>query len=77
MPCFIIDCRCEEAALVARLQARRGDASEADIAVMRRQLQQGDPFDADEQRCVRVVESGDEPGILPTALLTELTRLPR
>lgn len=77
VPAFILDCRCEEAELVARLQARRGDASEADVAVMRRQLQQGDPFEVDEQRCVRVIHSGDEAGLLPAALLSELGQLPR
>lgn len=65
----ILECHCPEPELRRRLQLRRGDASEADEAVMERQRESFEPPEGPElAHCVRV--ESDAP--LPAALLQQL-----
>ena len=53
VPFVIIDCQASQATIVERLQLRQAkvqEASEADVAIMRKQLASLDPFTAEEQQ---------------------------
>ncbi|MET0984684.1 MAG: AAA family ATPase [Steroidobacteraceae bacterium] len=55
----IVHCHAPEAELRSRLQARRGDASEATVDVLERQMGYWEPFDAAERPFVLEVNTGD------------------
>ncbi|MGA7802953.1 MAG: AAA family ATPase [Gammaproteobacteria bacterium] len=57
VPFAIVDCQAPEQVLRQRLASRTGDASEADLAVLERQLQDHQPLTADEQKFALTVDT--------------------
>ncbi len=57
VPFALLDCRAPMALLRERVAARRGDASEADLAVLEHLARVQEPLGADEQRCALVVDT--------------------
>ena len=63
VPFAIMHCEAEMAVQRQRVAARRGDASEADIAVLELQLEREEPLAADEQVDTINVDTTDSPGL--------------
>lgn len=63
VPFVILRCQADDTVLearIARRRAARADASEADLAVMRRQKQLDEALDAEEARAAVAIDAGDE-----------------
>ncbi len=58
VPCTILPCHAPRQELERRLENRRGDASEADVAVLRHQLHNHDPIDDTELGSARLIKLG-------------------
>jgi len=58
VPFAIVDCRAPERELHRRVAGRTGDASEADLTVLKRQLQTHEPLDAGESALTLRVDTG-------------------